>query len=1419
MVTPLRTGPALGAADGADAATPIAPDQRAVVASTAPALRVTAPAGSGKTRTMVEWAVDRAHRLAADQGPGRSVLAVSFTNRATAELQRRVGAGLRRAGLPVDGVRVATFHALAGGILTEFGHHLGLAREPILLGTAEQHRLIETSLADVDFEAMDATWLRTAVVATAELASQLADHQVSVETAGRWHRQQLELAGGHADAVAGLRRKKDRDACTVAVRTLAERLDLLGAVGAFRAAKRTEGALDFADQLELAVRLLDLPAAAAVLRARHPYIVVDEYQDTNVAQRELLQRIADPLGGQLVVVGDDAQAIYRFRGATLDNFRSFADHFTGADDLALERVYRHGPEVIRVAETIVRRSRDWRPRQTTAVGSAASDVWVRHFADQGQEVEAITAHVLARVAAGTPARDIAVLSPQRRLLVPIARRLEAEGVAVEAPGLGNLLDSPTFHELLAALRLAQDPGDAMAAARLLRGPRYRLGPAELVSFVEAADAIAATERRIAGATWQDDVGVRLLDGLLRTTEAVTPEVAMRVDRFLDDVRGWATAGKVLPLGELVTRVADDLGVTDALATSPSAPAVRARSELVATVDAAEAYEAMGRGAGLAGFLAMVDRMLDEDENIEVAPPDPLSPAVRLLTIHSAKGLEFDHVVVTGLVDQALPNVRATGCESTRSGRASVPDDLRRDGDRRSPEPWDPAALASHAEGYRAEADDEQRRLFYVATTRARTSLLLTASTWVWGADGNPRKRPTKAPYLAELAEAGFAVEECGGPPPDANPLEPLVLFDPPPKVPPSALELDLVAGRPLAGGPHAAATVAVARDLLTREVRERAVGPTAPTEHTVTDLVLAARCRVAYARRRVLGLPHAPSAAARRGTLVHRWLEERAWALQEGHDPSLVARPWHAAALLPLLPSSGLGEARPVLDPEAGADAAVDDPAEPVASDAEADRLADRFVRSAYATRVPEAAELPLVLTVGGAFIRGAADFVYATAPDDGPGWEVVDLKTGPAPADEAGWLQLEAYALAIGDGGRRLEEATLTFLSLSGRTATVVSRAARPRTDIVRSLRELHSRPRPVPTSATAAGGADEHRRRGPGCDSRRRVRVTILVMSEPPSTADAAPLQVDAVLEVVLASAGRLFEAEGGSVMLLVGAEELEVVAAPTNPAALGARVRFGEGVAGKVAASCDPVLVTGRAGNRSNPVDSGMCVPLLHDGRIFGVLNVNARAGRTFTDSDLVAATRFAAHAANALASARLYEVDRREGANQPQRHLDEMLRHLHDASSVDFVHPGADEAVDLAAVARSVADAEDRAGRPTGVRGPASATIRGRSRELRWLLQELIDNGHRHGEAPVRIILEEDERDVVVTVADSGLGVPVPERTRVFEPYGRLDRDTDGAGLGLGLTIARRLAEAMHGTMSIMDTPVGGAAVQVRFPLNA
>jgi signal transduction histidine kinase len=206
--------------------------------------------------------------------------------------------------------------------------------------------------------------------------------------------------------------------------------------------------------------------------------------------------------------------------------------------------------------------------------------------------------------------------------------------------------------------------------------------------------------------------------------------------------------------------------------------------------------------------------------------------------------------------------------------------------------------------------------------------------------------------------------------------------------------------------------------------------------------------------------------------------------------------------------------------------------------------------------------------------------------------------------------------------------------------------------------------------------------------------------------------------------------------------------------------------------------------------------------------------------FTNHDLIAATAFGAHAADALLEARLYEVARHQGDPAPEQHLQAMLKHLQSAASVDFVGPIGKDEVDIAAIARSVASAEDRAGRPTSVRGSADGVVTGTGKQVRRVVQELVDNGHAHGGAPVRIVFEPDGGgDITLVVTDSGPGVPVDERSHVFEPFGRLERASDGPGLGLGLSIVRRIVDAMGGSVSIGDAAVGGAAVTLRVPRAA
>ena len=159
---------------------------------------------------------------------------------------------------------------------------------------------------------------------------------------------------------------------------------------------------------------------------------------------------------------------------------------------------------------------------------------------------------------------------------------------------------------------------------------------------------------------------------------------------------------------------------------------------------------------------------------------------------------------------------------------------------------------------------------------------------------------------------------------------------------------------------------------------------------------------------------------------------------------------------------------------------------------------------------------------------------------------------------------------------------------------------------------------------------------------------------------------------------------------------------------------------------------------------------------------------------------------------------------------------MLAHLNQAASIDFVEPRRAVLVDAAKVARDVAETATASGRQTDVRSPVSVPVLADARHLRRALTELVDNGHMHGAAPVRIIFEADDDTAAITIADGGTGIAARDRVHVFEPFARVDPTSSLPGLGLGLTMARRLIESIGGNLTVDETPVGGAAFKVVLP---
>jgi signal transduction histidine kinase len=369
---------------------------------------------------------------------------------------------------------------------------------------------------------------------------------------------------------------------------------------------------------------------------------------------------------------------------------------------------------------------------------------------------------------------------------------------------------------------------------------------------------------------------------------------------------------------------------------------------------------------------------------------------------------------------------------------------------------------------------------------------------------------------------------------------------------------------------------------------------------------------------------------------------------------------------------------------------------------------------------------------------------------------------------------------------------------------------------------------------------------------------------------------LDLEEVLDVILSHALEMLNGFEGSVMLLEGDDTLRAAAVRGSALARNATARLGESIAGKVARTRQPVLLHGDVHDdypghtrRELPVGSAMVVPLVNRGELLGVLNVNAVPGSMYTDYDLHVLCLFAEPVAAAIANARLYEAERAHVAELLE--LDRMktqfvasvshelrtpltsirgavsaFRRTGDAAAreelLDVVdrqssrlHQMVEEMlqsaqmeksgtipvtkrIDLAALVRLVALDSQVAGRPVKVEAPQVCEVRADPESMRRIVGNLIDNAHKYGAAPVRVILEPDGDRVVLSVVDRGPGVPPGERTQIFERFYRADPTRNKPGLGLGLPIVRGLVDACGGSVWVEDAPGGGAAFRVALRVN-
>ncbi len=978
--------------------------RRAITAPHDAPLQIVAGAGSGKTTVMaarVVWLVG------SGQVRPEEVLGLTFTAKAAGELADRVRRALLLLGSdPAEEggePTVVTYHAYAGALVRDHGLRVGVEPDSRVLADATRFQLAGSVVRAYRGPLPALRHAPTYVVpALVSLESECSDHIADPEEVRAWS---LALAEDlEREAGSGTPSKKGHRTFLLAcAETARRRADLCRLVLAYRAAKGERDLLDFGDQITLGLRIArECPEVAAGERIRFRAVLLDEYQDTSAAQRMLLAAL---FGGGLGVtsVGDPCQAIYGWRGASVDNLVRFGAHFGGLTRLELTTSQRSGGRLLTLANRMSA-ALQWQHPVAVLVPRAdradVGDVVVARHGYLGDELTWLAEQVRARIEAGTPAAEIAVLLRTWRYVGAVHAALVAAGVPVEVVGLGGLIALPEVADVLAVLELVDDPTANAALLRLLAGPRWRLGARDV-------QALGARARHLAGGGPADDeldpledaaTGsdpcdlVSLADALADPGPRVSAEAARRLRQLAAELRELRRhAGE--PLLDLVARVVATIGLDVEVAASPEALSARRRESLAAFGDVVAAYGGLDGEASLRAFLAYLRAAEDFDRGFDSALPSE-ADAVQLMSMHKAKGLEWDVVVLPDLTDKVFPG-RAPG--RWPKALPVLPTRFRSDADALPADPEWGSPDCEQAYKRRAGAHDdlEDDRLAYVAVTRARLTVI--ASTSVWGLTQRRPRQPSRyLTWLREHAEAGNGTVVCWEP--DADPKQDNPHLVVPDLVWPAPLDPGRLADRAaardlvLAGlGDPAAAVARADRDL---GPGERAAFATLDAEAAAL-LVEASADRVAVidvplpaaltasqvltlradpdglARSLVRPMPARPQAAARRGTAFHAWVEQ------------------HFAVT-------------PLLEPDDLLGAADDD-----VTDEQLAALQAAFLATPWSERVPHAVEAPFAVLLGGRLVRGRIDAVY----DLGDGrWHVVDWKTGTEPADP---VQLAIYRTA----------------------------------------------------------------------------------------------------------------------------------------------------------------------------------------------------------------------------------------------------------------------------------------------------------------------------------------------------------------------------------------------------------------------
>ncbi len=605
------------------------PQRDAVLTTEGPVLML-AGAGTGKTAALT---ARLAHLLWTRKAWPSEILAVTFTNKAAREMRERVG---RMVGDAVEGMPwLGTFHAIGAKMLRRHAELVGLQSNFTILDTDDQLRLLKQLIvaADIDEKRFPAR----------SLAGLIDD----------WKNRGLVPA----DIDAG---ESERYANGRGGELYAQ----------YQARLRSVNACDFGDLLLHMLTILK--THADVLRTyqeRFKYIMVDEYQDTNIVQYLWLRLLAQTRKN-IACVGDDDQSIYSWRGAQVENILKFEKDFPGAKVIRLEQNYRSTPHILGAASGVIAHNGGRLGKTLWTELDVGEKVRVLGVWDGPEEARRVSDEIEAAQRNGTPLDHIAILVRAQHQTREFEDRFISIGMPYRIVGGYRFYERAEIRDALAYLRIVNQPSDDLAFERIVNVPKRGLGDKAIAKIHQLARA-EGVPLTIAAA--------RILD-----TDELTPQARRALGNFVGDIARWRDRARDLPHAELARQMLDESGYTAMWQAEKSVEASGRLENLSELVRAMEEYESLG------AFLEHVSLVMDKEGAVQ-------APEVTIMTIHAAKGLEFDTVFLVGWEEGLFPSQRAIDEGGTRSL-------------------------------------EEERRLAYVAITRARrrATILHAANRRIYG---------------------------------------------------------------------------------------------------------------------------------------------------------------------------------------------------------------------------------------------------------------------------------------------------------------------------------------------------------------------------------------------------------------------------------------------------------------------------------------------------------------------------------------------------------------------------------------------------------------------------------------------------------------------------------------------------------------